>query len=98
MDLAHITTCSLLSIIKEEQWEYRPRDNMRSLIELARHLVHVPALELAILREQSKEQVRGLVISVMHHHRGQLFTYMKQLDIPISMFDLYGPASNSWKL
>jgi uncharacterized damage-inducible protein DinB len=157
MELALTTTCSLLSMIKEDQWEYRPHENMRSLIELARHLVHVPAQELAILQEQSMEQVRSLVISIMHlrdaaalsdvmhqgvaalkeymnsldeaellykstapffakhqpsvqikwlmeitthlyHHRGQMFTYMKQLGIPASMRDLYGPASNSWTL
>ncbi|MBD0382582.1 DinB family protein [Paenibacillus sedimenti] len=157
MELALTTTCSLLSLIKEDQWEYRPNENMRSLIELARHLVHVPAQELAILQEQSMEQVRSLVISVMHlkdaaalsdvmhrgvaalkdymnsldetellykstapffakhqpavqfkwlmeitthlyHHRGQMFTYMKQLDLPVSMRDLYGPVSDSWTL
>ena len=157
MELALTTTCSLLSMIKEDQWEYRPHENMRSLIELARHLVHVPAQELAILQEQSMEQVRSLVISILHlrdaaalsdvmhqgvaalkeymnsldeaellykstapffakhqpsvqikwlmeitthlyHHRGQMFTYMKQLGIPASMRDLYGPASNSWTL
>ena len=66
MELALTTTCSLLSMIKEDQWEYRPHENMRSLIELACHLVHVPAQELAILQEQSMEQVRSLVISIMH--------------------------------
>lgn len=157
MELALTTTNALLSIIKEEQWDYRPGENMRSLLELARHLVHVPALELAILQEKSKEEVRNLAMSVMHlrdaaslsdvmhrgfhglksymnsldenellykstapffaehqpavqikwlmeitthvyHHRGQMFTYMKQLGLPVSMLDLYGPASNSWTL
>ncbi|MBB6732011.1 DinB family protein [Cohnella zeiphila] len=157
MELALATTCSLLPMIREDQWDYRPRDDMRSLIELARHLAHVPAQELAILQEQSKEQVGKLVMSIsrlrdaealsevmrdgvlalkeymnsldekellyrstapffakhqpvvqfkwlmeitthLYHHRGQMFTYMKQLGIPVSMRDLYGPASNSWTL
>lgn len=157
MELALTTTASLLFMIEEKHWEYRPRENMRSLIELARHLVQVPEQELAILQEQPMEQVRSLVMSVMHvkdaaalsevmhrgvsalkdymnnldeadllhkstapffakyqpsvqvkwlieitthiyHHRGQMFTYMKQLGIPVSMYDLYGPASKSWTL
>jgi uncharacterized damage-inducible protein DinB len=130
---------------------------MRSLVELARHLVNVPAQELAILQEWPMEEVRQLpqlvanvrgaesLANVMHggvqalkaymtsldeadflykktapffakhqpaaqvkwlieitthlyHHRGQMFTYMKQLGIPVSMLDLYGPASDTWTL
>ncbi|UUZ81253.1 DinB family protein [Paenibacillus sp. P26] len=157
MGLVLTTTCELISKIKDDQWDFRPHPNMRSLIELAQHLVQVPELELAILQEKPKEEIRNLPIRVtslrdpaalsdvmhqgvqslkgymtslnetdllykktapffskqhpveqvkwlmeitthLYHHRGQLFTYMKQLGIPVSMLDLYGSASDSWTL
>lgn len=158
MELAVSTSCALFAKIAEDQWDYRPLEGMRSLIELARHLAVVPKQELAILQEQSKEEVRRMVgasiatlrdadtlsnamrsgvqalksymtsldeadflyretapffakhqpaaqvkwlieiTTHLYHHRGQMFTYMKQIGIPVSMFDLYGPASDSWTL
>ncbi|MCZ8518505.1 MULTISPECIES: DinB family protein [Paenibacillus] len=157
MELALSTTCGLIAKIKEDQWEFRPQEGMMSLIELVRHLVQVPALELAILQEKPEEEIRNLAMTIMHlrdaaslsdvmhrgvqelkrymisldekdflykttapffakhhpvaqakwlieitthlfHHRAQMFTYMKQLGLPVSMLDLYGPQSDSWTI
>jgi len=154
MELAVSTTIKLIEKIGDDQRDFRPHDSMWSLIELVRHLVQVPALELAILQEKNKEDVRNLTKTIMHlrevaslsdvvysgfqelkmhmktldetdflykgtapffakdqpavqvkwlieimthiyHHRGQMFTYMKQLGIPVTMYDLYGSASES---
>lgn len=57
LELAIRTTKRLLSKIKAEDWNYRPRDNMRSLQELAHHLVLVPITDLAILQEKTEEEV-----------------------------------------
>ncbi|WP_248924971.1 DinB family protein [Paenibacillus hamazuiensis] len=45
-------------------------------------------------------QVKWLIEITTHlyHHRGQLYTYMKQFGLPVSMRDLYGPAADSWTL
>jgi len=51
-------------------------------------------------KHQPAPQVKWLIEITTHlyHHRGQMFTYMKQLGLPVSMYDLYGPASDSWTL
>ena len=48
---------ALIARISPEQWEYRPQDNMRSLIELVRHFALVPRSDLAIMQEYSAEDV-----------------------------------------
>lgn len=48
------STCLLLQKVKETDWSYRPADNMRSLKELADHLIAIPETDLAIMQEKSK--------------------------------------------
>ncbi|KAA8997926.1 DinB family protein [Paenibacillus spiritus] len=54
------TTGQLLSRISAEHWEQRPQENMRTLRELAQHLVAIPEVDLLILRESPAEPVRAL--------------------------------------
>jgi uncharacterized damage-inducible protein DinB len=46
------TSVGLVNRITPEQWEYRPKENMRTLLELTHHLVMIPATDLAILQEK----------------------------------------------
>lgn len=59
-ELEHIvrTSSSLIGKISPGHWEYRPRENMRSLLELAQHLVSVPSVDLLILQEQGQPDIR----------------------------------------
>lgn len=54
------TTKKLLKRVKPGEWDFRPADNMRSLGELANHLVQIPLIDLAILQEKSEEEVRRM--------------------------------------
>lgn len=56
------TSRKLMERIKEEEWGYQPqgRENMRSLQELVHHLAAVPAVDLLILQEHSKDEVSEL--------------------------------------
>ncbi len=60
IELAIRTTQNLLLKIKENDWDYRPTDNMRTLKELAIHLVSIPATDLAILKEEPIEKVQEI--------------------------------------
>jgi len=57
LDLAVRTSEALIKRIKAEEWDYRPRENMRSLLELVHHLVSIPASDLAILQEKTQPEV-----------------------------------------
>ncbi len=61
-ELEHIvkTTARLIRKISAENWDYRPRENMRSLRELVHHLVSVPATDLLILQEKNEQEIRKL--------------------------------------
>lgn len=57
------TTCHLLDKAAEnlpEWWNRSLRDRTRTLGELVNHLVQIPAIDLAILKEQSEEEVHIL--------------------------------------
>jgi len=54
------TTSRLIRKISPEHWDYRPQDNMRTLLELTHHLVSVPATDLLILQERSEADIRKL--------------------------------------
>ncbi|MCM3079800.1 DinB family protein [Brevibacillus invocatus] len=54
------TTAGLIRKISAEDWTYQPRENMRSLLELVQHLVAIPAVDLLILQEKSREEVNSL--------------------------------------
>ncbi len=57
LELAVKTGSSLIALIKDGEWDYRPQDNMRSLVELTHHLVAIPASDLAIMQERSESEV-----------------------------------------
>ncbi|QTD41818.1 DinB family protein [Sporosarcina sp. Te-1] len=137
----------LLRKVQEKDWQYQPADNMRSLKDLAQHIISIPEADLYIFQGRDQEaiqkieqkyneldsaddmikamhngfeeyktyilslsevdflskktkpfyleegeiQVHWLVEEVSHlfHHRGQFFTYLKQLGYDVTMFDLY---------
>ncbi|TLS36118.1 DinB family protein [Pseudalkalibacillus caeni] len=60
MEVAVRTIKGLLEKVEESQWEYKPANNMRTLKELAQHLVAIPRTDLAILKESSEEEVHRL--------------------------------------
>jgi len=67
MEHGVITTKRLVSIVTPEQWDYRPKENMRTLLELTHHLIMVPATDLAILQEKQGpefDRIEGDIKSV----------------------------------
>jgi len=60
LDLAVRTSSALITRISPEQWDYRPADNMRTLLELVHHLVSIPASDLAIMQEKTQEEVQDV--------------------------------------
>ncbi|WP_078392647.1 DinB family protein [Shouchella patagoniensis] len=50
----------LLKKVKSEDWEFRPAEHMRSLKELAQHIVAIPEVDLNIWQEQDQETIQGL--------------------------------------
>lgn len=140
------TAKALVGKIEDDQWGFRPHENMRTLLELTNHLVQIPLADLAILQEKSEAEVQALgtqlqssssaelvttlergyqaltdymlglsetdflekttkafyaesastqahwlveIVTHFFHHRAQVFTYMKQQGVPVTMFDLY---------
>lgn len=59
-EVAVRTISNLLSKVQEKDWDYRPHENMRTLLELANHLVQIPAIDLAIGQEKGEQEVREL--------------------------------------
>ncbi|KQN98992.1 DinB family protein [Paenibacillus sp. Leaf72] len=57
LELSVRTSCTLIAQIQPTQWDFRPQDNMRSLMELVHHLVAIPATDLAILQERTEQEV-----------------------------------------
>jgi uncharacterized damage-inducible protein DinB len=91
MNVGVRTTRHLLDQVQESDWEYRPKEGMRSLHELAQHLCQIPAVDLAILQEQSQTQIQQLesslvgttaedLGSIMEKGVRQLTQYMEALD------------------
>lgn len=54
------TSQALVGQIRSEHWDYRPQENMRSLQELAHHLVMIPETDLAIMQEKDQEVVQQI--------------------------------------
>lgn len=54
------TTKELLKKVTEEDFPYQPNEKMRTLLELANHLVQIPYVDLAIAQEKAEEDVRQL--------------------------------------
>ncbi len=57
LELSVKTSEALIRKIRAEEWSYRPKENMRTLLELVRHLASVPASDLAIMQERSQPEV-----------------------------------------
>ncbi|MBA4493860.1 DinB family protein [Paenactinomyces guangxiensis] len=85
------TTRQLLSKIDGDHWTFRPHPSMRTLHELAEHLVQIPAVDLAILQEKDQRSVQQLeaelssdnkegLIAVLETGQQQLREYMESLD------------------
>ncbi|TKH46104.1 damage-inducible protein DinB, partial [Paenibacillus terrae] len=51
---------ALIRKIRPEDWEFRPQDNFRSLLELVHHFVLIPASDLAIMQEKSEGEVGSI--------------------------------------
>ncbi|HET7579865.1 MAG TPA: DinB family protein [Bacillales bacterium] len=85
------TTVGLLQKVREEDWEYRPRENMRTLRELAHHLVMLPETDVAIAQEQSEQEVHQLESRELPNAEAMCDTmkqgYEKLKDHYISMSD-----------
>jgi uncharacterized damage-inducible protein DinB len=54
------STTNLVRKVKSGDWDYRPRENMRTLRELVHHLVMIPEIDLAILRESPEKEVQQI--------------------------------------
>ncbi|WP_338552679.1 DinB family protein [Paenibacillus sp. KS-LC4] len=57
LELSVRTSCSFIAQIQPSEWDFRPQDNMRSLLELVHHIVAIPASDLAILQEKTEHEV-----------------------------------------
>ncbi|MBU9711704.1 DinB family protein [Evansella tamaricis] len=60
LELIVRTTENLIKKVAPDDWSYRPRENMRSLLEIAQHLVAIPSVDLLILQEGKEEEVKKL--------------------------------------
>ena len=49
----------LLALVRADDLDYRPRDNMRTLRQLGHHLAQIPAVDLAIMRGLKQEEVQA---------------------------------------
>lgn len=58
LELGVRTSERLIGRIRPEDWTFRPKENMRDLLELTHHLVSVPASDLAILQEKTHPEVQ----------------------------------------
>jgi uncharacterized damage-inducible protein DinB len=59
-----VTTRRMLELVKPEQWDYRPRDNMRTLLEVVHHLVTIPGSDLVIMQEKGTDDVQKVEAAV----------------------------------
>lgn len=62
----------LFSQIQPEHLDWRPRENMRTLMELANHLAQVPAVDRLILKGATEAEVRALEVSLRRSSPGEL--------------------------
>ncbi|HET7628192.1 MAG TPA: DinB family protein [Bacillales bacterium] len=60
LDVAVRSTAGLLEKVKAEDWSYQQHENMRTLRELAQHLVLLPETDLAILQEKTEDEVKAI--------------------------------------
>lgn len=63
----------LFNQIPSEQQSWRPRENMRSIAELANHLAQVPAIDLRIIQGTPEAQVRAVEAQLQQAEPEELF-------------------------
>ncbi|WP_246000790.1 hypothetical protein [Brevibacillus panacihumi] len=68
LELIVRTTAGLVRKISPQDWEFKPRENMRTIRELVSHLVAIPAVDLLILQENSQDDVRALEATFDQEH------------------------------
>ncbi|HEU5138404.1 MAG TPA: DinB family protein [Bacillales bacterium] len=54
------STNHLIGKVNDNDWDYRPAINMRTLKELAEHLVAIPEVDLGIMQEKAQEEIQKL--------------------------------------
>ncbi|MBO1514537.1 DinB family protein [Metabacillus bambusae] len=65
LELAVKTSINLIQKIEDSQWNYRPKENMRSLVELVHHLVSIPLSDLTcLLEEKSEKEYRKIELDI----------------------------------
>lgn len=62
----------LFAQIQPDQLDWRPRENMRSVLELANHLAQIPAADLKIMLEAAEPDVRKLAQDLHRSAPGEL--------------------------
>jgi uncharacterized damage-inducible protein DinB len=62
----------LFAQIQPEHTEWRPRENMRSMLELANHLAQVPTVDLKIMQQGTEQEVRALEVSLHRSNPAEL--------------------------
>lgn len=72
------TTGNLLAKVEPDQWSHQPRENMMSLLELARHLAQIPLIDLAILQEKEEAEVRSLEKETAYETAKELAALMER--------------------
>ncbi|MFB1051863.1 DinB family protein [Paraliobacillus sp. JSM ZJ581] len=81
----------LLGKVQVKDWEYQPADNMRSLKDLAKHIVSIPEVDLHIFQGKDGDTVKKIeekydrlesaeeMINAMHHGFKAYKTYILSL-------------------
>ncbi|KYG26048.1 DinB family protein [Alkalihalobacillus trypoxylicola] len=53
----------LLRKVEDKDWNYKPNEKMRSLKELANHIIAIPEVDLEIWKEKSHEEIQRLELA-----------------------------------
>lgn len=64
----------LIGLMPAEQLDWRPRENMRTLLELANHLAQVPSVDLKILQGAAQPEVQALEASLCQHSPDEIIS------------------------
>ncbi|HWI53072.1 MAG TPA: DinB family protein [Symbiobacteriaceae bacterium] len=62
----------LFAQIQPEHLEWRPRENMRTVMELANHLAQIPSIDLKIMQSGTEAEVRALEGELHRSSPGEL--------------------------
>ena len=70
--------CRLFELVKKENLDWRPRDDMRKLKELANHLAQIPAVDLRIIKGDGEMDVEKFEESLNGDTAGDWCSAMKE--------------------